>query len=131
MPTPARLTAARLPVELPPDAVVDVEGPLHFSDFGGSGPPMVLLHGIGGCRYNWLPAAWALRASHRVFALDLLGFGRTPEGARGVGFDAQQRAVDGFLRRVARAPAVLVGNSMGGLVALMQAARAPDSVARL
>ena len=60
---------------------VDLGGPVHFADFGGSGPTMVLVHGLGGSHLNWLAVGPALAARARVLAPDLAGFGRTPLAA--------------------------------------------------
>ena len=110
---------------------VDADGPIHFADFGGAGPPMVLVHGLGGACENWLAVGGGLAAHARVLALDLPGFGRTPPAGRPITVEAIQRSLDGFLRTVVGQPVILVGNSMGGLVAMMQAAREPASVAGL
>ncbi len=61
----------------------------------------------------------------------MLGFGRTPEAGRGHGFAAQQRLIDRFLTEVIGEPAILFGNSLGGLLAIMQAAKSPHTVAKL
>lgn len=110
---------------------VDLDGPVAYADFGGEGSPLVLLHGIGGNHLNWIPSAAMLARHHRVMALDLSGFGSTPEAGRGSGMEAQRRLVERFLDDVVGEPAVLVGNSMGGLVALMVAAATPAKVSRL
>lgn len=109
---------------------VDLEGPVHYLDFGGDGPPMVLVHGLAGSALNWAAVGPALAAGNRVLALDLRGFGRTPLGS-GTRLRDNQRVLDLFLRRVAGAPAVLAGNSMGGLLAVQQAAASPETVSRL
>lgn len=111
--------------------ITDAGGPAAYADFGGEGPTLVLLHGLGGCHLNWLPAAPMLARHGRVIALDLVGFGRTPSAGRGHGIDAQLAMIERFLAEVVRGPAVLVGNSMGGLLALMHAARAPEQIAGL
>jgi glycerol-3-phosphate dehydrogenase len=110
---------------------IDVGGPIHFADFGGAGPPMVLVHGLGGSWENWLAVGGLLAQHARVLAPDLPGFGRTPPAGRAITVTAIQRSLHGFLRSVVGEPAILVGNSMGGLVAMMQAAREPASVAGL
>ena len=129
---PAASPARSLPSLHPRTA--DVDGPVHYVDSapgGRGGPTLVLVHGLGGCHLNWLPAAPLLAEGARVVALDLVGFGRTPRAGRGVGPLAQQRVLGRFLRAVVGGPAVLVGNSFGGLVALAQAALEPQSVAAL
>ncbi len=110
---------------------VDLGGAVHCVDFGGTGRPLLLLHGLGGSHLNWLPAAPLLTPHGRVLALDLVGFGRTPDAGRGVGVEAQRALVHRFITEVVREPVVLVGNSFGGLVALAQAAQAPETAAGL
>ncbi|WNG35382.1 FAD-dependent oxidoreductase [Archangium violaceum] len=106
-------------------------GPVHYADYGGSGPTLVMLHGLGGCYLNWLPAAPLLTKHARVLSLDLIGFGRTPMAGRSVGVASQQQMLQHFLTEVVGGPAVLVGNSWGGLVALAHAAQAPETTAGL
>lgn len=108
----------------------DLDGPVHYRDFGGEGGALVCVHGLGGSALNWMAVAPALARRHRVLAPDLRGFGRTPPG-RGARLTDNLELVDRFLREVAGAPAILVGNSMGGLLAVMQAIRHPDTVKRL
>lgn len=109
---------------------VDLGGPVHYLDFGGSGPPLVGVHGLSGSALNWLAVAPALAARHHVLALDLRGFGRTPLGA-GTRLRDNRELLDLFLRNVAGGPATVVGNSMGGLLAVLQAAAAPETVSSL
>ena len=110
---------------------VDVDGPVHLFDFGGSGPPMVLVHGLGGASLNWLGVGPALAQRARVLALDLPGFGRTPLAGRSASVPAQCALLGRFLSSVVAAPAIVVGNSMGGLIAMMEAAAEPARVAAL
>jgi glycerol-3-phosphate dehydrogenase len=110
---------------------IDADGPIHFADFGGEGRPMVLVHGLGGACENWLAVGGPLAAHARVLAPDLPGFGRTPPAGREITMAASRRSLHSFLRAAVGEPAILVGNSMGGLIAMMQAAREPASVAGL
>jgi pimeloyl-ACP methyl ester carboxylesterase len=66
-----------------------------------------------------------------VMALDLAGFGHTRSGARSTSVHANQRLLHRFLTEVAGSPAILVGNSMGGLISILQAAERPETVAGL
>jgi pimeloyl-ACP methyl ester carboxylesterase len=118
--------------------VIDVDGPAHYLDMGGpvDGPLIVGLHGLGGSHLNWSAIGPGLRRHARVVALDLVGHGLTPAGARTPDMEGHRRLVSGFLRALASEsgrlrPAILMGNSMGGLVAALQAAEEPDSVAGL
>jgi len=110
---------------------VDLDGPVHYADFGGSGRPIVLVHGLGGSHLNWLAVAPGLARSGRVLALDLAGFGRTPTAGRTARVGANRKLLGRFLETVAGERAVLVGNSMGGYLALAEAAAEPARVAAL
>lgn len=111
--------------------VADLGSPVHFIDFGGAGTAMVLVHGLGGAAINWLAVGPLLARRGRVLALDLAGFGRTPPAGPSADLETQRDVLDRFLRLVVGGPAIVVGNSMGGLVALMEAASAPDRVTAL
>jgi|SRR5579862_621270 len=110
---------------------IDLDGPVHFADFGGSGPTMVLVHGLGGSHANWAAVGPALAARARVVAPDLAGFGRTPLAGRAATVEANRQLLDRFIDAVTDGPAILVGNSMGGLIAMMEAAGHPGKVAAL
>jgi pimeloyl-ACP methyl ester carboxylesterase len=106
---------------------------VHYTDFGGAGdgPLLVLVHGLGGSSANWLAFAPLLADHARLLAVDLAGHGRTPAAGRRTDVRANRRLLGSFLREVAGRPAVLVGNSMGGMISLMQADADPDTVAGL
>ena len=109
---------------------IDLDGPVHVADFGGSGEPMVLVHGLGGSHANWLAVAPALAERFAVTAPDLAGFGLTPPAGRSTTVDANAQLLDAYLAGIGR-PVVLVGNSMGGLISMMVAARSPQRVRAL
>src|SRR3954469_6371331 len=112
---------------------VDLGGPVHYIDFGGpeDGPTVVLVHGLGGSHLNWDLLAPLLRPHARVLALDLPGFGLSEPGDRRTTVQDNVRVLDRFLREVAGAPAVLVGNSMGGMISILQTAQSPQTVTGL
>lgn len=112
---------------------VDVDGPTHYLDMGGppGGPAVVLVHGLGGSHLNWLAIGASLSRQCRVMALDLVGHGLTPTGRRTPSIEGHRRLLHGFMEAVGATPALLIGNSMGGLVAALQAAAEPDTVAGL
>lgn len=110
---------------------IDLGGPLHYVSFGGSGPPMVLVHGLGGSHVNWASVGPLFAARHRVWALDLAGFGRTPLGPQSFSLESNRDLVARFVEKVVGEPVTLVGNSMGGLVSLMVAADHPERVREL
>jgi pimeloyl-ACP methyl ester carboxylesterase len=111
---------------------------VHYVDFGGPEPqegvtatPVVLVHGLGGSHLNWVLLAPLLRRHGRVYAVDLAGFGLTRGGERESTVSANVSLLATFLRAVVGEPAILVGNSMGGMVSLLLTAAHPDLVSRL
>ncbi len=111
------------------------DSPLAHLRWDGAGPPVVLLHGVGGGRGAWdadgsdTGAALAA-AGHAVLAMDFPGYGLSatiePHDLAGLA-----AALQATLAALALAPVVLVGHSMGGMVAQELAARAPRMVAGL
>lgn len=108
--------------------VADVDGPVHYVDFGGVGRPLVMVHGLGGAAINWMAVGPELAKTHRVIALDLAGFGETPLLNRSATVGANARLVHGFVEKVVGEPVVLIGNSMGGHIAVLEAAAHPEAV---
>jgi pimeloyl-ACP methyl ester carboxylesterase len=123
---------ARIPGR-PESRWVDLDGPVHYVDHGGpaDGPLVVCVHGLGGSLVNWAALAPLLTGTCRVLALDLAGFGHTRSGSRSTSVHANQRLLHRFLTDVANTPTILVGNSMGGLISILQASAHPDTVAGL
>jgi len=117
--------------EPPPSQWADLDGPVHYVDHGGpaDGPLLVCVHGLGGSLVNWAALAPRLTAEVRVVALDLVGFGRTRVVGRSASLASNQHMLHRFLTEVVGSPAILVGNSMGAAVTVMQANLHPDTVA--
>jgi pimeloyl-ACP methyl ester carboxylesterase len=109
---------------------VELGGPVHYVDYGGSsdGPVVVLVHGLGGSHLNWDLLAPLLTGTARVLAVDLPGFGRSEPGGRTASVPANVAVLGRFLDEVVREPAVLVGNSMGGMISILTAAERHNSV---
>lgn len=109
---------------------VDLGGTVHYVDFDGpaQAPPVVLVHGLGGSHLNWLLLADRLRARHRVYALDLAGFGFTRGTHLSAAVGDNADLVRRFIAEVVGEPVILVGNSMGGLITTLVAARADAPV---
>ncbi len=109
---------------------VDLGVPVHYVDHGGpaDGPTLVMVHGLGGSLVNWASLAPLLTDTCRVIALDLIGFGHTQAGTHSTSVTANQRMLNHFLARVVGGPVILVGNSMGGAISILQASLHPRSV---
>ena len=116
---------------MPATDIIDIGGPVHVADHGGTGRLVVFVHGLEGSHLNWMAVAPLVAERHRVIVPDLSGFGLTPPVDRGSHLEANADLVAELARKYSDAPAVLVGNSMGGLVAMLTAVRHPDVVDRL
>jgi pimeloyl-ACP methyl ester carboxylesterase len=92
---------------------------------GGSGPPLVLVHGLGLSWRSWQPVLDALEVGHDVIAIDLPGFGESPRLPDGAAPTPTRLAdaVESELDRLNLDAPALVGNSLGGWVALELARR--------
>jgi pimeloyl-ACP methyl ester carboxylesterase len=105
-------------------------GPVHLLSRQGSGelPPVLLVHGFGDAALHWVPLVRALRPHVRsVIALDLPGHGFSHRPER-LTLDVLRDGVIEALDRTHAEPAVVVGNSLGGAVALRYTHARPDRV---
>jgi 2-hydroxymuconate-semialdehyde hydrolase len=119
-------------------AVIDTGEANENDDAGGGGgaqPPVLLLHGSGpgvSAAANWRPIIPALRATRRVIAPDQLGFGGTATGDKlSFGRAAWTEHALSLLDELGIEECDVIGNSMGGAVALSLAAARPQAVRRL
>ena len=98
----------------------------------GTGPPVVALHGLGGTKGSFLPTVAALAPRFRVIAVDLPGFGDSDKPI-GAPYDARffARAGIDLLDALGLDRVHVIGNSLGGRVALEIALRHPGRVGRL
>jgi pimeloyl-ACP methyl ester carboxylesterase len=108
--------------------VANVDGPVHYLDFGGTGSPLLMIHGLGGSAINWMAVGPLIAKTHRALALDLAGFGQTPIFGRAATVGANADLVHGFIEKVIGEPVTVMGNSMGGHIAVIEAATQPDWV---
>jgi len=93
----------------------------------GRGPTIVLVHGLGSDANDWLPVARDLARDHRVVFIELPGHGIAPMTTP-FALEQATLALDRALAEQAKEPVVLVGHSVGGLVAAAEAIRAPRKV---
>lgn len=131
--------AAPLAAQSAPDAPSAVAGPNiirmdHISiETVGEGPPVFLIPGLATPREVWAPFVPELARSHRVFLVEVNGFGGSAPRS-----NAEPGVLDGVVADLASfigandlgQPAI-VGHSMGGLIGLMLAKRYPDRVSEL
>jgi pimeloyl-ACP methyl ester carboxylesterase/putative sterol carrier protein len=126
----------RLPGGRPPllaVSTVEIGGASVSTLIAGSGPEQVVcLHGLGSNKASFFETISALTPEHTVHAIDLPGFGASSKPARAA-YDAAWFAgcVLGYLDATAIDRAHVIGNSMGGRVAIELALRNPERVATL
>jgi pimeloyl-ACP methyl ester carboxylesterase len=111
--------------------LLDVGGPVRAVDHGGDGPLVLLIHGLGGSAENWDLAGPRLTAAGRVVAIDLVGFGDSEPGRRRPSVEDNALLVAEVIQYLGYDRATLVGNSMGGLVAMITATDHADRVDRV
>lgn len=99
---------------------------LSFSEIG-SGPPLVILHGLFGSGRNWATVAKTLAEDHRVFTLDLRNHGASP-WAETMDYRELADDVRAFLERHGLEGATVLGHSMGGKTAMLLALEQGDAV---
>ena len=99
-------------------------------DVKGEGPPLVLVHGVATSRSIWRHVVPGLAERHLVATLDMPGFGESPPLGRGFVLEDEADALADALATLP-APVDLLGNSLGGAVAIVLAERRPDLVRRL
>jgi pimeloyl-ACP methyl ester carboxylesterase len=98
----------------------------------GEGEPLLFIHGVSGCWQNWLEnLPHFAAAGRRCVALDLPGFGASPLPEWPIEMGRYGDLVREFCEAVGIEGAAVVGNSMGGLVAVELALGAPELVERL
>ncbi|MBH2037640.1 MAG: alpha/beta fold hydrolase [Pseudomonadales bacterium] len=102
---------------------------IHYYEGGPQGAETILMiHGFGADKDNWLRFSRPLTARYHVVALDLPGFGDSgkPEASYDVG--TQVERLNAFAKAIGLHKLHLIGNSMGGHIAALYAARHPEEV---
>jgi pimeloyl-ACP methyl ester carboxylesterase len=94
-------------------------------------PPLLLIHGFGASTDHWRKNIHELSQTFEVWAIDLLGFGRSAKPELQYSGQLWREQLHEFITQVIGQPAILAGNSLGGYAALSTAAYYPDSVAGL
>jgi len=104
---------------------------LNVVDTGGEGPPLLFVHGLGGCWQNWLLNIPEFMGPHRVIAPDLPGFGESQMPAGELSIQGYARVLDALCAELDVDGPVVVGNSMGGFVGAELALAFPTRVEKL
>lgn len=91
-------------------------------------PPLLLIHGFGASTDHWRKTIAGLSAEFEVWAVDLLGFGRSTKPEWDYGGELWRSQLYDFITEKMGRAAVLVGNSLGGYTSLCVAAEHPDAV---
>lgn len=94
-------------------------------------PPLLLVHGFGASTDHWRKNVAGLSADFEVWAIDLLGFGRSQKPDIVYSGDLWRDQLHDFITEVIRHPVVLAGNSLGGYASLCVAAQRPQSAVGL
>jgi pimeloyl-ACP methyl ester carboxylesterase len=97
----------------------------------GSGPEVILLHGLGGDNGNWRMTLPALASNFHVYAPDQIGFGQSDKPLINYRVATLVDFLNAFYKKLGITKATLVGNSLGGWVAMNFALQYPDKVNRL
>ena len=106
--------------------------PICYQAEGQTGPAVVLVHGFGASWGHWRKTIPVLAQSCRVFAIDLIGFGGSAKPKPGApilyNFETWGQQLVDFCREVVGGSALVIGNSVGCIVAMQAAVMAPDQI---
>lgn len=123
----ALTTAPRTLRALEGDDVQVGDTRVHYQQWGTQGRPIVLIHGFFESAVVWAPAAHALARDHRVYAMDLAGYGYSDYNGRYT-LDDEVALVAGFTKALGLRRPILVGHSLGAAVVGGVALAHPDDI---
>jgi pimeloyl-ACP methyl ester carboxylesterase len=110
---------------------IDLHGQPYFYRTAGSGPLVVLLHGIAGSSATWEPVIPRLAGQARVIAPDLLGHGESAKPPGDYSLGAYANLIRDLLEALGEDRATIVGHSLGGGIAMQFAYQYPERTERL
>ncbi|MEB3175574.1 MAG: alpha/beta fold hydrolase [Cyanobacteriota bacterium] len=105
---------------------------IHYTQAGQTHPgrpALLLVHGFGASTDHWRKTIAGLQGEFSVWAIDLLGFGRSSKPNLAYSGDLWRRQLTAFIEEVIGEKTIIAGNSLGGYAALCVGADAPESVA--
>jgi triacylglycerol lipase len=103
---------------------------IHYIE-AGSGPNVILLHGLGGEWHNWGPTIPALAAGYHVLVLDQIGFGASDKPLIDYRVATLVDFLEAFCKKTGVSKATVVGNSLGGWAAMAFTLAHPERVEKL
>jgi 2-hydroxy-6-oxonona-2,4-dienedioate hydrolase len=125
------VAASAIWAQAPASKQVEVFGQkIHYLE-AGSGPNVILLHGLGGDASNWAYTTPALAKSFHVYVPDQIGFGESDKPMINYRVGTLVDFLDGFCRKLGIAKASVVGNSLGGWTAMAFTIAHPDKVEKM
>ena len=121
-----------MPIQTPPDQYIQVSQiNTRYWNLGDQGTTVILLHGLGSCVETWMYNINALAQHHQVYAVDLVGSGRSEQPPATYSLTYLAQFVRSFMDALGIERASLVGNSLGGGVVLQFALLFPQNVEKL
>jgi N-formylmaleamate deformylase len=98
---------------------------IHYTRTGGSKPPLILLHGLTANGACWAALAHAIEGDYDVIMPDARGHGKSSVPDHGYRYEDHANDVVGLIEALRLSPPILIGHSMGGMVAAVVASRNP------
>ncbi len=129
--TVSSLASAQTQPSLPPEKTAVVYGENIRYIEAGQGPTAILLHGLGSVKEIWSANIGALSAKYHVYAPDQIGFGHSDKPLLEYKITTFVDFLHAFMQSQNLSKATLVGNSLGGWIAIDFAARHPEMVDKL
>ena len=125
------LTPAQMPPPMGPEKAVELYGQsIHYYD-AGQGPNLILVHGLGGQAAGWAANIGPLSGKYHVYALDQIGFGHSDKPLIDYKIATFVDFLLAFMQSLGITKATLVGNSLGGWIAVDFTAQHPEMVDKL
>ena len=125
------LVAAAAFAQAPASKTVEVFGQkVHYLE-AGTGPTVILLHGLGADSSNWALNTPLLAKNFHVFVPDQIGFGESDKPLINYRVATLVDFLDGFMKKTGIAKASMVGNSLGGWTAMAYTLAHPEKVEKM